>query len=270
VISSLSNPSFRRWLAAKDKSDRKSGELLLEGFHLVQAWALRYAAPHCLIVAESFQMTGELAAWLTTHPVPLERVSKALFAKLSSLETFTGPIALVTPTLEVLSQPSPQRGDLVYLDRIQDPGNLGTILRSCAALGVFQVALSPGTVWPWSAKVLRAGMSAHFALDIFDEFSVDSLLALRGFQLLATSGLEAKEVQMIDQSNLHPPTIWCFGNEGSGLSHKILEAPSALRVSIPQRESVESLNVAAALAICLFEQLRQRRASSGGFQASAK
>ena len=270
MISSLSNPSFRRWLAGKDKSDRKSGELLLEGFHLVQAWTLRYAAPHCIIVAESFQMTDELAAWLAKHPVPLEVVSKALFAKLSSLETFLGPIALVTPTLKVLSEPSAHRGDLVYLDRIQDPGNLGTILRSCAALGVSQVALSPGTVWPWSAKVLRAGMSAHFALDIFDEFSVDSLLALQGFQLLATSGLEAKDVRMIDQSNLYPPTIWCFGNEGSGLSQAILEAPGALRVSIPQRKSVESLNVAAALSICLFEQLRQRRASSDGLQAVAK
>jgi RNA methyltransferase, TrmH family len=270
VISSLSNPSFRRWLAAKDKSDRKSGELLLEGFHLAQAWTLRYAAPRCIIVSESFQMTVELAAWLTAHPVPVEMVSKALFSKLSTLGTFSGPIALVTPTLKVLSEPSAQQGDLVYLDRIQDPGNLGTILRSCAALGVSQVALSPGTVWPWSAKVLRAGMSAHFVLDIFDEFGVDDLLALPGFQLLATSGLDAKEVQMIDQSNLQPPTIWCFGNEGSGLSPQILEAPGALRVSIPQRKSVESLNVAAALSICLFEQLRQRRASSVGLQAAAK
>jgi RNA methyltransferase, TrmH family len=259
VISSSSNASFRRWLLAKEKADRKSGELLLEGFHLIHAWTTRYSPPHCIIVASNFKMTFELEDWLLRYPVVVEVISAELFAKLTTLETFAGPLALVSPKQRLLDEPGPKRGDLVYLDRVQDPGNLGTILRSCAALGVNQVALSPGTVWPWSAKVLRAGMSAHFSLDIYDDFDIAQLLALKGFQLLVTSGLEAKGVRMIDQVNLCTPTIWCFGNEGAGLSPSLLDAPKALRVSIPQRSSVESLNVASALSICLFEQQRQRR-----------
>jgi RNA methyltransferase, TrmH family len=260
VISSASNPSFRRWLDAKEKSDRKSGELLLEGFHLMQAWSLRYPLPHCIIVAEAFKMSAELKTWLAAHPTPLEIVSNNLFAKLSSLETFAGPIALVSPKRSLLGEPDPSLGDLVFLDRIQDPGNLGTILRSCAALGVRQVALSAGTVWPWSAKVVRAGMSAHFSLDIYDEFEIERLLALKGFRLLVTSGQEAPKVSMIDQADLTSPSIWCFGNEGSGLRPSLLDAAAAIRVSIPQSAVVESLNVASALSICLYEQQRQRRA----------
>lgn len=260
MISSASNPSFRRWLSAKEKSDRKSGELLLEGFHLMQAWSLRYAPPHCVIVAEQFKMSAELQVWLSIYPVMVEVVSNNLFAKLTSLETFSGPIALVSPTRSLLDEPDPSSGDLVFLDRIQDPGNLGTILRSCAALGVSQIALSAGTVWPWSAKVLRAGMSAHFSLNIYDEFEIERLLALKGFQLLVTSGQDAPGVSMIDHADLTPPTIWCFGNEGSGLRQSLLEAFNANRVSIPQSPIIESLNVASALSICLYEQQRQRRA----------
>ena len=80
MISSASNASFRRWLMAKEKSDRKSGELLLEGFHLMQAWNLRYARPHCIIVAEQFKMSAELQAWLSAYPVPMEVLSNNLFA----------------------------------------------------------------------------------------------------------------------------------------------------------------------------------------------
>ncbi len=260
MISSASNPSFRRWLSAKEKSDRKSAELLLEGFHLMQAWSLRYAPPHCIIVSEQFKMSAELQAWLSTSAVPVEVVSKHLFAKLTQLETFSGPIALVSPKRSLLDEPEPSRGDLVFLDRLQDPGNLGTILRSCAAMGVSQIALSAGTVWPWSAKVLRAGMSAHFSLNIYDEFDIERLLALQGFQLLVTSGQDAEKLSMIDEVDLSLPSIWCFGNEGSGLRQNLLEASTAIRVSIPQSSTVESLNVASALSICLYEQQRQRRA----------
>jgi RNA methyltransferase, TrmH family len=259
MISSASNASYRRWLMAKERADRKSGELLLEGFHLIQAWSMKYSEPLCLIVADDFRMTTELEQWLAGHTVALEWVSKSLFRKLTDLESFSGPLALVSPSLPPQPIPSANRGDLVFLDRVQDPGNLGTMLRSCAAFGVRQVALSPGTAWPWSAKVLRAGMSAHFNLDIYDEFEASQLFALEGFQLLVTSGLEGQNVQMLDASDLKSASIWCFGNEGSGLSQNLLQAPKARRICIPQHAAVESLNVASALSICLYEQERQRR-----------
>jgi RNA methyltransferase, TrmH family len=259
MISSSSNVTFKRWLAARQRPERKTGELLLEGFHLLQAWTERFAAPATLVVAERFVMTAELMAWRDTHGGTLEVMSDRLFDELSSLGQFAGPLALVSVRAKLLAPPQASLGDLVFLDRIQDPGNLGTMLRSCAAFGVHQVALSPGTVWPWSAKVLRAGMSGHFSVDIHDPFEASALLALPGFQCLVTSGLDAEGVKMLDEVDLRGPSIWCFGNEGSGLSEALLHDRRVIRVSIPQEPEVESLNVASALAIALYEQTRQRR-----------
>jgi RNA methyltransferase, TrmH family len=259
MISSSSNVTFKRWLAARQRPERKTGELLLEGFHLLKAWTDRFGAPATLVVAERFVMTEELTAWREIHGGTLDVMSDKLFDELSSMRQFAGPMALVSVKAKLLAQPQAARGDLVFLDRVQDPGNLGTMLRSCAAFGVRQVALSPGTVWPWSAKVLRAGMSGHFSLDIHDPFEASSLLALPDFQCLVTSGLEAEGVKMLDEVDLRAPSIWCFGNEGSGLSDALLQDRRVIRVSIPQEPEVESLNVASALAIALYEQARQRR-----------
>ena len=263
MISSAHNAVFRRWLAAREKPDRRTGELLLEGFHLSEAWTLRHGPPEALMVAQDYRPAADEQVWLQRHPVPIERLSAPLFAKLSTLEAFAGPIALVRPKARLSRQPDPARGDLVYLERVQDPGNLGTMLRSCAAFGVRQVALSPGTAWPWSPKALRSGMSAQFHLDCFDDFSHEELSALSGFQRLATSGQSEAGSRALDQLDLRAPALWCMGNEGAGLSAAVLGLPGTQRVFIPQSPAVESLNVAAALAVCLFEQQRQRRVAGG-------
>ncbi len=258
MISSAQNAIYRRWLHAKEKPDRHTGEILLEGFHLIQAWAERYGHPEGLMVSQEHRPADELRNWLSKHPVPVETLSPGLFGKLSSLENFSGPMALVRPRSRTTLVPDARKGDLVYLERVQDPGNLGTILRSCAAMGVRQVALSPGTVWAWSPKVLRAGMSAHFQLDCFEDFSVDQITQLPGFQLIVTSGQSDPASVPLHQLSLNKPGLWCFGNEGSGLSEGLLNHPGAARTYVPHSGQMESLNVASALAICLYEQQRQR------------
>lgn len=258
IISSPHNALFRRWLAAKDKPDRRTGEIVLEGFHLIEDWSRRHGVPEGLVVSAGHKMAGELLEWLRAHPVPVDTLAPSLFARLSSLDHFTGPMALVRTAARPAGHPEAARGDLVFLDRVQDPGNLGTIMRSCVALGVRQLALAPGTVWPWSPKVLRAGMSAHFELEVFEDFSADRLAALGGFQVLVTSGNSDPRSLPIHALNLTRPSLWCFGNEGSGLAPEILDMAGAQRVHVPHTGTMESLNVASALAVCLYEQQRQR------------
>jgi len=147
--------------------------------------------------------------------------------------------------------------DAVYLDRVQDPGNVGTVLRTCAAVGVRRVITSPGTAFCWSPKVLRAAMGAHFHLDIHEGVPPSELLARLAVEAVATT---ADAPAGLWQADLRGPRVWLLGNEGQGLEAALLAAPGVRRVSIPQSEAVESLNVGVAAAVCLYEQLRQRAA----------
>src|SRR6266699_1482538 len=145
----------------------------------------------------------------------------------------------------------------VLLENIQDPGNLGSILRSAVAAGIAQVFLSRGSVFAWSPKVLRAGMGAHFFLSIFE--AVDLAEVARGFpgRIVAMEPCAPPSLFDLD---LKGPVAWIFGNEGAGLSESVLRLATH-RARIPMSGSAESLNVAAAAAICLFEQQRQRARS---------
>jgi TrmH family RNA methyltransferase len=135
----------------------------------------------------------------------------------------------------------------------QDPGNVGAILRSAAAAGVGQVFLSPHCAFAWSPKVLRAGQGAHFHLEIFED--VDLVAWVRDYRgtLVAavTSGGES-----LFTADLAGPVAVAIGNEGAGLSES-LRAAAQGRVSIPMPGGFESLNAAAAAAICLFECVRR-------------
>ena len=142
----------------------------------------------------------------------------------------------------------------VVLDGLQDPGNLGSILRSAAGAGIEQVYCSAGTVSAWSPKVLRAGMGAHFLLEIFESVDLLALLSQTSIPVLATSSHTKKTIYQI---NLNHPVAWLFGHEGQGVAPALMALASET-VTIPQKPEIESLNVAASAAICFFEQVRQR------------
>jgi TrmH family RNA methyltransferase len=134
----------------------------------------------------------------------------------------------------------------VVLDRVQDAGNVGAILRSAAAFGFTQIAALTGTALLWSPKVLRAGMGAHFGLRLVEGLSADALQALQ-VPLLVTSSHAG---QWLHQARLPWPCAWVLGHEGQGVSPAIAgRAAGQLRIAQPGGE--ESLNVAAAAAICL-------------------
>jgi TrmH family RNA methyltransferase len=188
----------------------------------------------------------ELAGWAAAVTV----LPDALFAGLGGLGS---PAAIGF----VIDAPAPVAIDplaaSVVLDRVQDAGNVGSVLRSAAALGVTQVLALTGTAGLWSPKVLRAGMGAHFALRLVEGLEADDLAAL-AVPLVATS---SHTTSVLHQVMLPSPCAWVFGHEGQGVSAALL-ARCALTVTIPQPGGEESLNVAAAAAICLYEAARQQ------------
>jgi TrmH family RNA methyltransferase len=146
----------------------------------------------------------------------------------------------------------------VMLEALQDPGNLGSILRSCAAAGMRHVLLSRGSVHAWSPRVLRAGMGAHFALSIHEGADLASAARDFGGTVFAT---RAGSRQSVFEADLKGRIALLFGNEGAGLSASLRELADRV-VSIPMPGKAESLNIAAAAAVCLFERVRQASAAS--------
>jgi TrmH family RNA methyltransferase len=186
-------------------------------------------------------------------------VSEATFAGLAALPAGVGMLAVVpTP-----AAPAPAHDDFcLLLDGVQDPGNVGSILRSAAAAGVALVCLSRDCAFAWSPKVLRAGMGAHFALAISEDVDLagwSDAYRLRGHQVVATVREGGVSVY---RAALERPLAVAIGNEGAGLSAAMLASASA-RVSIPMPGRAESLNAAAAAAVVLFECVRRNLKASG-------
>ena len=265
AISSRDNPMVKRLhaLANSARERRKLGETLLDGAHLLDA-ALQQQWPlKAIVVSDSGCAQLEIEDLLArcAHDLPRYQLPDALFAHISPVDSPSGVIAII----DLLPEPDPARladsaalsaHSLVVLDGVQDPGNLGTILRTAAAAGVRDVLLTPGCAGAWSPRALRAGMGAHFGLRIHERVdAVDVLGAFRGAILATALGEGARSLYELE---LDAPVAWLFGAEGQGVSPALLACASQ-RVIIPMAGDIESLNVAAAVAVCLFEQARQRR-----------
>ncbi|MBN9462703.1 MAG: RNA methyltransferase [Burkholderiales bacterium] len=258
-IRSSTNERYRRLLelTASARERRREEQSVIEGVHLVQAWLGRFgpaAGEAELFVPRRSLQLAEVSALLERFAGTPTVLDDRLFARASQVEHGNGPIAIV-PTPR---PPLPRRleDDTVYLDRIQDPGNVGSILRTCAAVGVQRVIASPGTAFCWSPKVLRAGMGAHFHLDIHEGVEPATLCERAA---LAVRAAEAGASTSLYQADLRAPALWLFGNEGQGLDAELRAWPQVTRLAVPQQPAVESLNVGVAAAVCLYEQWRQRR-----------
>lgn len=256
VVTSAANERFRRLLAlaGSARERARAGVVVLEGAHLLQAWDERYgreAGPVEIFVARRGAGDPEIAPWLSRYPASAVVLDDRLYDRASGVEHGSGPLAIVPRPRSTL--PARIDCDAVYLDRVQDPGNVGSVLRSCAAVGVRHVFCAPGTASCWSPKVLRAAMGAHFHLELHEGIDADELLSRCRIALRAT---DAAAADSLYDADLRAPSLWLLGNEGQGLEAKLRRA--AHRVSIPQTDAVESLNVGVAAALCLYEQWRQR------------
>ncbi|HJV95814.1 MAG TPA: RNA methyltransferase [Albitalea sp.] len=249
AITSRDNPLLVRLrkLVADPGAYRKLGEVWIEGDHLCSAFVQRGGVAAQAVITEAAWQDTALRE-LASRAGAVAVLPQALMDGLSGLES-PAPIAFVLPW----AGPGTLRAGApsVVLDRLQDAGNVGTILRSAAAFGFTQIVAIKGTAALWSPKVLRAGMGAHFALNLVE--GVESLEGL-GVPLLAGSS-HAK--QAIHEAALPWPCAWVLGHEGQGVSATLMRQ-CALSLRIPQPGGEESLNVAAAAAVCLYESARQR------------
>jgi RNA methyltransferase, TrmH family len=251
-ISSRDNPLLARVrrLAQDSNAYRKEGQIWLEGEHLCAALVSRRgAALQALVSASGWQRDAVHS--LAQQALRIAVVPDDLFKAFSGL----GSAADIGFLIEwPQPQPSPKAAlPTVVLDRIQDAGNVGSVLRSAAAFGFEQVLALKGTAALWSPKVLRAGMGAHFALRLVEGAQAADLVGLR-LPLLATSSHGGLP---LSQTPLPWPCAWLLGHEGQGVSAELL-ALADLKLCIPQPGGEESLNVASAAAICLYESARQR------------
>jgi len=250
-ITSRRNPLLARLrkLADDGASYRRLGIVLLEGEHLCTAWLARPQAPvlHAIVSA---------AAWdeprlrqLAQAAAEIAIVDAATFGQLGTLES-PAPIAFLVPTPERATVGAGE--PTLILDRLQDPGNVGSVLRSAAAFGFTQAIALVGTAALWAPKVVRAGMGAHFGLRLV-EGADDAMLVELDVPLFGTSSHAG---QRLDEFALPWPCAWVFGHEGQGVADGVARQCRAM-LAIPQPGGGESLNVAAAAAVCLYETARQ-------------
>ena len=243
VITSRDNPLLKRLrlLAQDGTAYRKQGQVWLEGDHLCRALLTRGQRPATAVFSESFWPRAPHDLRDAADHIVI--VSDALMAGISGLESHAG-VGFVWQ----LPEAGRVQGSLatVVLDRLQDAGNVGSILRSAAAFGFVQVLALKGTAALWSPKVVRAGMGAHFGLRLIEGLSVDELAPL-DVPLLVTSSHQG---EWLHQARLPWPCAWVMGHEGQGVGEALMARAGAF-VRIAQPGGEESLNVAAAAAICL-------------------
>ncbi len=254
-LTSRDNADYKalKKLAESSRERRKAGLILLDGMHLVESYTQARGSPHSLAVSVSGAARPEIAKWLECCAVNnVLLLEDTLFNALSDVDTPSGILA-------VAAYPEPSiplsfSEDTVILDGVQDPGNLGSILRTAAAAGFRQAVLSRDCAQAWAPRVLRAGMGAHFQIAIHEAVNLpDFLMSFQG-KGIATTLDGASDVFSLD---LRGQVAWVFGSEGMGVRSDTLSAVS-IRAKIPMPGDIESINVAAAAAVCLFETIRQR------------
>jgi TrmH family RNA methyltransferase len=243
-ITSRDNPLIKelRKLSQDSTAYRKQQRVWLEGDHLCRAALARGLKPSIAVFSASFWPLAP-AEWMQAATKNIV-ISDALLPEISGLES----PARMGFVLDLPAAPEWLPGAAsVILDRVQDAGNVGSILRSAAAFGFRQIIALKGTAALWSPKVLRAGMGAHFSLQLVEGVEPVALAALT-IPIVVTSSHHGS---FLHQQALPMPCAWAMGHEGQGVSDALMDLAS-LKVRIDQPGGEESLNVAAAAAICLY------------------
>lgn len=256
AVASRDNPAFKAMarLASSASERRKRGLTVLDGVHLVGAFLDAGHAVDSLMVRRSALDRAEVSALVARVPQSaVTVVADRLFDGLSTVDSATGLVAAVAAPA---GSPIPPDADLLLLlEDVQDPGNVGTLMRSAAAAGARHVGLSPGCAFAWSLKTVRAGMGAHFALNIAEGVDLAKFLAAYRGTAVALAGEARRSLYDVD---LLGPVAIVVGSEGTGLSAAVRDRATML-ARIPMPGPAESLNAAVAGSLALFEAVRQRR-----------
>jgi TrmH family RNA methyltransferase len=250
-ITSRDNPRFKQLkrLTEQARERRQSGQTLLDGVHLLETYISKFGEPELLLISEG-ESQQEVIDFIQRHQdIPSLMFPSLMFAELSPVASPSGVMALVDiPHLPV--EPSAQF--ILLLEDIQDPGNLGSMMRSAVAAGVQAVYLSTGCTDAWSPKALRGGQGAQLLLPVVERADLSQLVRDFNGQVFAT----AMHGKSLYQCDMRGATALLMGNEGTGISADLLQQAHQI-IAIPMQSDLESLNVAAACAVCLFERVRQ-------------
>lgn len=233
-------------------------QAVLDGIHVMQTW-LGDTRLHSFITSPNAQTHPEIATLIERHleqcpNTQIHWVDETLWSSISELENAPHIMGLIKLEQAKVGHQT-IKGDVLILEAIQDAGNVGTILRTALATHFRQVICTTGTAHIWSPKVLRAAMGAHRHLYFYEGWSANDVASNIDSSLLATT-MDAKDNLYSISKTLSKPVAWIFGNEGQGVSSDLLA--QAQQVRIPQNSEIESLNVATAAAVCLYETLRVR------------
>ena len=255
VITSRSNKLVRRWreLSGDAKARRKERAAMLEGAHLVTAALNAGILVRSLILSSSGEEKTEHAGAVRHYGKAPVIVSDMVFRAISGTEAPAG----IAAEIEIPKTRPDLAGSAgcIFLESVQDPGNIGAILRSAAAFGIGDAVLGRGCADVWSPKALRAAMGAHFSMRIAEHMDLADAVGRFGGTLVCTA---PREGTPIAQAQLPERAGWIFGTEGKGVT-RALAARAALKVTIPMAGLAESLNVGAAAAICFYELSRRRK-----------
>ncbi len=259
TLRSRANPLYKRLRALRDKGAASSLcliegpklalEATLAGLTLLEA----AASPR----AETTPAGARALAALHAHGVPVRRMAAELVASLSEAETSQGLIALAKRPRFELARVFRGTPLVLVIDGVQDPRNLGALLRSAEAAGATGALLTAGSADPLSWKALRGSMGSAFRLPHVAGLTIDAALealAAHGVSVFATA---SDGERLYDEADLRGPAAIVVGREGSGLAPAVKRAAAA-RLRIPLQAPVESLNVGVAAALVLFEAARQR------------
>jgi TrmH family RNA methyltransferase len=244
LIQSAQNAIYKDWRKLEQRKGReRSKQFLIEGPHLVEE-ALKTNQIVAVILDEETPQPYEE----TKEVPPLFRLSHELFLSLAQTETPQGIMAVIQMGKNLTNW---ENGRFLLIDAVQDPGNLGTMIRTADAAGFDHVILGKGTVDPYNSKTLRSGQGSHFHVNLFQAELEDCLRELKKNQIpvLGTSlqGHDLREFTPPDTDNV----ALLMGNEGSGVARTLLEQADHL-VKIPMYGQAESLNVAVATGILAF------------------
>lgn len=252
-IASRDNPRVRRWreLARDPRERRRQGRAILEGENLILAFLQSGRTVESLMFSKSASSRcGSIALAKQSGKTPAV-LADAVFRSIAATETPAGiaaEIALPSSAIDLKSSAA-----CLFLEGVQDPGNVGAILRSAAAFDVRDAILGKGCADAWSPKVLRGAMGAHFGMRIAEHADLAVLIDLFGGKIICAvprGGVPLANADLAGRIG------WLFGAEGQGVS-EALAARASLRISIPMQGGTESLNVATAAAICFYEHSRR-------------
>ena len=250
VLSSKDNPKVRHWrkLSEDPRYRRTQKRALIEGPHLLQAALQHGLKPLNVLATEKGGAHPEIRKLLQQSERRPVVLTEAVFRSITDAESPQG----VAAEIEIPAPAGGQGIPAVFLESVQDPANVGAILRTAAAFGVRRVVLDAACADPWSPKALRAGMGGHFALVVAETKDLSAELERFSGTVVCTV---VREGTPLAEARLNGSLGWVFGGEGRGLTEAVL-SKARLKVTVPMAPGSESLNVAAAVAVCLYEASR--------------